>query len=396
MVDNGAKVFVDQAYQQCGEELYRLYNQPMSKTLFGRQMRQVFEHVKNLNPGRPHSNYYPGLRLLRRTELARVPTTVSNKKGNNMSRMCHPTSINCEVREETCRVHQRSTGKADANNTTNVDLTAKRISPVALQEVCIDHHEEPFLQSATEKGASPSEPAIQLSLHTCASEQCNEDKMKTSRAIQTSNPRSMDAKNLSHIVRTEQKRLHIAREQLTQLNREAAKSRKERHTSIQIPQSMYIDRQLLERRKQIGSGSYGACYFGKFRGTPVVLKKIKERTDTRRRGREDALNTLLKEAKVMLQLPSHRSLPVLFGVCKESLTLVVQFYAADNHRNVVTLSRAFKKIVNSIDWRKLFLDLAHGLQAIHRCSLVHNDLHGKYIIYLYIYIYICIYFVYSG
>lgn len=65
----------------------------------------------------------------------------------------------------------------------------------------------------------------------------------------------------------------------------------------------------------IGSGTFGTCYLGKYRGIEVVIKDYNQRAAKE----SDNLSLMQKEARreanVLLKLADHPGIPLLFGVC---------------------------------------------------------------------------------
>ncbi|CAH3130945.1 unnamed protein product, partial [Pocillopora meandrina] len=106
----------------------------------------------------------------------------------------------------------------------------------------------------------------------------------------------------------------------------------------------------------VGSGSFGQCFLGRYRGIDVTVNQMthNETSEDEERARRD----LLHEAKVVSALGDHPHLPMIFGVVTKAspLCLVTQFHgvqqesvtlhqAADN--NAVTKANCisiFKKI----------------------------------------------------
>ena len=74
----------------------------------------------------------------------------------------------------------------------------------------------------------------------------------------------------------------------------------------------------------------------------------------------------MEEAKTMLKLKSHPSLPTVFGICpranREAAKLVLQLYKTGGGEPV-TLRQVVKGKVKIFDGRNIFLSLAGGLSA---------------------------------
>lgn len=80
--------------------------------------------------------------------------------------------------------------------------------------------------------------------------------------------------------------------------------------------------------RSIGSGTFGTCYLGKYRGIRVVIKEYKERTTKHK----NSLSLLQKEARheanVLMKLGDHPGIPLLFGVClnEKPISIVIKFH----------------------------------------------------------------------
>ena len=87
-----------------------------------------------------------------------------------------------------------------------------------------------------------------------------------------------------------------------------------------IPKSMIIKTKLFEVEEDIflGKGTFGSFFKGKYKGVNVCLQYFN--------GKHFVRSNLINEVKIMLNLVSHSSLPLLLGVCLEpDRTLIAQF-----------------------------------------------------------------------
>ena len=79
-------------------------------------------------------------------------------------------------------------------------------------------------------------------------------------------------------------------------------------------------------KNPVGSGSFGQCFLGRYRGFDVIVKQMthNETSEDEERARRD----LLHEAKVVSALGDHPHLPMIFGVVTKAspLCLVTQFH----------------------------------------------------------------------
>ena len=86
----------------------------------------------------------------------------------------------------------------------------------------------------------------------------------------------------------------------------------------------------LKGARSIGSGTFGNCYPGTYRGISVVIKEYKERSSGR--DSNHSLSLLQKEARheaqVLQQLGDHPGVPFLFGVLLKEMpvSIVLKFH----------------------------------------------------------------------
>ena len=134
--------------------------------------------------------------------------------------------------------------------------------------------------------------------------------------------------------------------------------------------------------RSIGSGTFGTCYLGKYRGIRVVIKEYKERTTKHK----NSLSLLQKEARheanVLMKLGDHPGVPLLFGVClnEKPVSIVIKFHG--NGKESVTLYKAAKTKVLSQkqEWQAILGETAEALDHVHRCGYAHNDLKADNIV----------------
>ena len=125
--------------------------------------------------------------------------------------------------------------------------------------------------------------------------------------------------------------------------------------------------------RSIGSGTFGDCYPGKYRGISVVIKKYKEKRDfsfsfLQREARH--------EAQVLQQLGDHPGIPLLFGVVlKKKLVSLVLKYHGDGGESLTVYKAAKNSSVSELkDWNRILHDTAVALDHIHKCGFTHNYL----------------------
>lgn len=145
-----------------------------------------------------------------------------------------------------------------------------------------------------------------------------------------------------------------------------------------LPDSFYIKSSLLNfdlggnGDEIIGAGVFGTVKLCQYKGNIVAAKFLKEARETA------AKRSVVKEAKVLLNLKSHNSVPTLLGVCldEEPYKIILHFYHID--RKSVTLNLLCKKPQNDMfsedEWHSILNNLAKAIDHVHICGYLHNDI----------------------
>lgn len=131
----------------------------------------------------------------------------------------------------------------------------------------------------------------------------------------------------------------------------------------------------VEEIRELGSGSYGSVYHGKWKGVDVAIKRIKASCFTAKpseRGR--LIADFWKEALTMSSL-HHPNVVAFYGVVRDgpdgSLATVTEFMVNGS------LKQFLQKKDRTIDRRKrviIALDAASGMEYVHGRNIVHFDL----------------------
>ncbi|PON67148.1 Mitogen-activated protein kinase kinase kinase [Parasponia andersonii] len=131
----------------------------------------------------------------------------------------------------------------------------------------------------------------------------------------------------------------------------------------------------LEELKELGSGTFGTVYHGKWRGTDVAIKRISDRCfagkpSEQERMRDDFWNEAIKLADL-----HHPNVLAFYGVVLDgpggSVATVTEYMVNGSLRN------ALQKNEKSLDKRKRLLiamDVAFGMEYLHGKNIVHFDL----------------------
>ncbi|XP_042510320.1 uncharacterized protein LOC122085802 [Macadamia integrifolia] len=145
------------------------------------------------------------------------------------------------------------------------------------------------------------------------------------------------------------------------------------YTHLATQELQAIKNSDLENIRELGSGTYGTVYYGKWKGSDVAIKRIKPSCFTG--GEEDRLIAdFWKEAHMLSQL-HHPNVVAFYGVVTDgpvtNLATVTEFLVNGSLRHVL------RRKDRTIDRRKrliIAMDAAFGMQYLHEKNVVHFDL----------------------
>ncbi|KAH0698004.1 hypothetical protein KY290_013511 [Solanum tuberosum] len=141
-------------------------------------------------------------------------------------------------------------------------------------------------------------------------------------------------------------------------------------SSLQI-----ISNEDLEELKELGSGTFGTVYHGKWRGTDVAIKRIKKSCFTGRSSEQERLTVeFWREAEILSKL-HHPNVVAFYGVVQDgpggTLATVAEFMVNGSLRHVLLCKD------RHLDRRKrliIAMDAAFGMEYLHSKNIVHFDL----------------------
>ncbi|CAM0949162.1 unnamed protein product [Alopecurus aequalis] len=131
----------------------------------------------------------------------------------------------------------------------------------------------------------------------------------------------------------------------------------------------------LEELRELGSGTFGTVYHGKWRGSDVAIKRIKKSCFAGRSSeREKLTKDFWREAQILSKL-HHPNVVAFYGVVPDgtggTLATVAEFMVNGSLRNVLVRKDRM------LDHRKkliIAMDAAFGMEYLHSKSIVHFDL----------------------
>ncbi|CAI0392711.1 unnamed protein product [Linum tenue] len=131
----------------------------------------------------------------------------------------------------------------------------------------------------------------------------------------------------------------------------------------------------LEELRELGSGTFGTVYHGKWRGSDVAIKRIKKSCFTGRSSEQERLTIeFWREADILSKL-HHPNVVAFYGVVQDgpggTMATVTEYMVNGSLRHVL-LSKE-----RHLDRRKrliIAMDAAFGMEYLHSKNIVHFDL----------------------
>ncbi|XP_038998922.1 uncharacterized protein LOC120124290 isoform X1 [Hibiscus syriacus] len=131
----------------------------------------------------------------------------------------------------------------------------------------------------------------------------------------------------------------------------------------------------LEELREIGSGTFGTVYHGKWRGTDVAIKRINDRCFAGKSSEQERMIDDFWNEAIKLADLHHPNVVAFYGVVLDgpsgSVATVTEYMVNGSLRN------ALQKTERNLDKRKRILvamDVAFGMEYLHGKNIVHFDL----------------------
>ncbi|KAI4376714.1 hypothetical protein MLD38_014444 [Melastoma candidum] len=131
----------------------------------------------------------------------------------------------------------------------------------------------------------------------------------------------------------------------------------------------------LEELRELGSGTYGTVYHGKWRGTDVAIKRINDRCFSGKPSEQDRMRNDFWNEAINLADLHHPNVVAFYGIVLDgpggSFATVTEYMVNGSLRT------ALQKNEKNLDERKRLLiamNVAFGMEYLHGKSIVHFDL----------------------
>lgn len=115
--------------------------------------------------------------------------------------------------------------------------------------------------------------------------------------------------------------------------------------------------------RSIGSGTFGTCYLGKFRGISVVIKEFKYVVRDGSSSLSRQQSQAKHEARMLLKLVDHPEVPLLFGVqLKEMpISIVMKFHGDGDESLTIYKAAKYSKVTEKQECNCLLEETANAL-----------------------------------
>ncbi|PHU11239.1 hypothetical protein BC332_18169 [Capsicum chinense] len=131
----------------------------------------------------------------------------------------------------------------------------------------------------------------------------------------------------------------------------------------------------LEEIRELGSGTFGTVYHGKWRGTDVAIKRINDRCFAGKASEQERMRADFWNEAIKLADLHHPNVVAFYGVVLDgpggSVATVTEYMVNGSLRN------ALQKNERNLDKRKrliIAMDVAFGMEYLHGKNIVHFDL----------------------
>jgi hypothetical protein len=126
-------------------------------------------------------------------------------------------------------------------------------------------------------------------------------------------------------------------------------------------------------KHHLGAGAFGDVSLAEMRdGTLVAVKRLLSPESNVLQTPQQAVEAFFKESLLMQQLPTHRNVIRLIGVCTEPMCIITEYCEGGSlDRWVRKHEPGLKQVL------VMSIDVAHGLQHLHQYNIIHRDLAAR-------------------
>jgi serine/threonine protein kinase len=134
-----------------------------------------------------------------------------------------------------------------------------------------------------------------------------------------------------------------------------------------------LDYSSFEMKHHLGAGAFGDVSLAEMAdGTPVAVKRLLPPDVNVLQTPQQAVEAFFKESLLMQQLPAHRNVIRLIGVCTQPMCIVTEYCEGGSLDRWVRQHEPDLKQVLVMS-----IDVAHGLQHLHQHNIIHRDLAAR-------------------
>ncbi|KAL6071243.1 Tyrosine-protein kinase abl1 [Balamuthia mandrillaris] len=152
--------------------------------------------------------------------------------------------------------------------------------------------------------------------------------------------------------------------------------------SLSVGEMFALNFEELEFGKQIGKGSFGVVFKGKWRLTPVAIKLLNNSL------RQEQLQEFRKEVELMQNLRPHSNVVLLLGVClhhpEHPLCIVTELLPNGSLLDFLKKQKSQLPEEEKLGWNELMVRIAKGvaagMQHLHAEQIIHCDLSARNIL----------------
>ncbi|KAG8093807.1 hypothetical protein GUJ93_ZPchr0012g19089 [Zizania palustris] len=131
----------------------------------------------------------------------------------------------------------------------------------------------------------------------------------------------------------------------------------------------------LEELRELGSGTFGTVYHGKWRGSDVAIKRINDRCFAGKASEQERMRTDFWNEAAKLASLHHPNVVAFYGVVRDgpggSVATVTEYMANGSLRQAL---QRHEKIFDQRRRLLIAMDVAFGMEYLHEKNIVHFDL----------------------